>query len=265
MPVTALVIQYDGGGFFGFQKQKIIPSVQQTLETALSTILKEKIKITGAGRTDTGVHAWGMVVSFEHTNEIVNYHKLITSINALSAQGVNVLSGSIMPPKFNARFSCTEREYEYWILNTKYPYPLFSGRATWIHVPLYIELLEGQFKDILGRNNFKSFAKASSVKEKPTEREITSVSISRSKEWEGIIKINIRGSGFLHNMIRILVGSAIQVSLGKTKMGLKEIIEKENRSSAGITLPPYGLYFKRAYYQDYPQINSLYHSEVLSK
>ncbi len=265
MPITALVIQYDGAGFFGFQKQKTIPSVQQTLETALSTIFKEKIKITGAGRTDTGVHAWGMVVSFEHRKEIVNYHKLITSINALSSSGVYVLSASIMPPKFNARFSCTEREYEYWILNTKYPYPLFSGRATWIHVPLYIELLEGQFKDILGRNNFKSFAKASSIKEKPTEREITSVSISRSKECEGIIKINIRGSGFLHNMIRILVGSAIQVSLGKTKMGLKEIIEKENRISAGITLPPYGLYFKRAYYKEYPQINNLYYSEVLAK
>ncbi len=263
MPVSALLLQYNGSGFYGFQRQTSLRSVQGSLETALEIILREKVKVTGAGRTDTGVHALGMVVSFFSSQPIQNYHKMISSLNALTVEEVFVIAGMEAPEKFNARFSCTEREYEYWILNTRFPNPLLKERAVWIHTPLDLSRIQGELQSILGKNDFKSFAKATSVKEKPTERFISHASLVKSLDWNGLLKIKIRGSGFLHNMIRILVGSILQISHEKLKMGIREIMEKQDRKMAGSTLPPFGLYFYRAYYQQFPEVEGLYHSEVL--
>ena len=263
MPVSALLLQYNGTGFYGFQKQTSLISIQESLESALGIILREKVKVTGAGRTDTGVHAVGMVVSFFSSKPIPNYHKMISSVNALSAEGIYVIAGREVPEKFNARFSCTEREYEYWILNTKFPNPLLKNRAVWIHNPINLDRVESELNSILGKNDFKSFAKATSIKEKPTERFISHAGIVKSNDWNGLLKIKIRGSGFLHNMVRILIGSILQISNEKLKVGIREIMQMQDRERAGITLPPYGLYFYRAYYKEYPQIDSLYNSEIL--
>ena len=129
-----------------------------------------------------------------------------------------------MPANFNARFSCTEREYEYWILNTKYPDPLLKGRAFWTHKPINFSLFQTELQGILGKNDFKSFAKAASVRGKSTERQINLIKVEPSLEWSGLYRVRIKGSGFLHNMIRILMGSLLQISTGKKNNSMRDII-----------------------------------------
>lgn len=259
-------MRYDGSYFFGFQRQKDKITVQQNLEQAIEIVLKEKIRITAAGRTDTGVHATGMIVSFEARDRILNYYKFLASINALTKDQISITGAMEMPHNFNARFSCSEREYEYWILNTKYPDPLLSGRAYWTYNPINFNIFEIELQEILGKNNFKSFAKASSIRGKSTERQINEVKVEPSNEWKGLYRVRIRGSGFLHNMIRILMGSVLQISTGKKRDKMKDILNQQKRENAGVTLPAHGLYFNRAYYQDFPEINNLYDSlEKISK
>lgn len=258
MFVSALLVQYNGTSFHGFQRQNRVPSVQSHLEKSIGIALREEVRVAAAGRTDTGVHARGMVVSFSSQNKIENYHKFLTSLNALTPPEISVLGGALMPEKFHARFSCTEREYEYWILNSKFPYPLLEKRALWVHQDINFSRMDAELQKILGKFDFRSFAKTSSVKDRSTERRLSEISISRSSDFENIFKIRIRGTGFLHNMIRILVGSAMQIAMGKKDTSLVGILEKANRNIAGITLPPHGLYFYRAYYKDYPEIDFLY-------
>lgn len=119
-------MQYDGTSFYGFQRQKQLPSIQAHLEDSIYTALKERVKITAAGRTDTGVHSIGMIVSFVSHNKIANFYKFLASLNALTPAGISIQGGCEMDERFNARFSCTEREYEYWIFNSKYPNPLLE-------------------------------------------------------------------------------------------------------------------------------------------
>lgn len=260
MFVNALLVQYDGTPFHGFQKQDKVPSVQGNLEKAIQIILKEEVRLSAAGRTDTGVHARGMVVSFSSRKKIENYYKFLASLNALTPSEISILQGIGMPERFHARFSCTEREYEYWILNSKYSFPLLEKRALWIYQDVNFKRIEEEFQKILGKFDFRSFAKTSSVKDRTTERQLTEVRITRSSDYENIYKIRIRGTGFLHNMIRILVGTAMQIASGKKDTSLLDILEKGNRVIAGITLPPHGLYFYRAYYRDYPQVDGMYAS-----
>ncbi len=258
MRVSAFLIQYDGSGFYGFQRQTNFHSVQAKLEKAFHTVCRENSRFTPAGRTDTGVHARGMIVSVPHQNKITDYRRVVHSLNALSSDSLSVLGGKEMPEKFNARFSCTEREYEYWIYYAKAPSPLLNSRAYWMKFPLDLERVQKEIPSIVGKHNFKSFAKLESVRTKSAERQITSLSLIPSAEIPGLIRFQIRGTGFLHNMVRILVGTILSVGSGKITDSLEEILQKEDRTTAGKTLPPYGLYFQRAYYQDYLEIDSLY-------
>lgn len=258
MPVIALCIEYDGSFFQGFQRQTNGLSVQQALEDAFLVAYKESIRIAAAGRTDTGVHARGMIVSFRTEKTITDYHRMISALNALTGEGVSVLNAMQMPDTFHARFSCTEREYEYLLVYSKYKRPIWEGRAYWTHDVLDLQKIRSQLEDIRGRHDFKSFAKSVSVQDKSTERMITNIEIVPSQEFSGLYCFKIRGTGFLHNMIRIMVGTILGISTGKIKSSLAEILVAEDRKLAGITLPPYGLYFKRAYYEKYPEINKLY-------
>ena len=262
MAISVLIVQYLGSNFNGFQRQKEFPTVQGSLERVLKIILREAITVVPAGRTDTGVHAKGMPVSFSTTKPIENYHRLLIALNSLLDKGVTVLAAAAMPDRFHARFSCTEREYEYWILHSRQPSALMEGRALRIHKDLDWESLKKEIPVFLGKHKFSSFAKVSSIEGKSTERVIHKIEITSSNDWKGLYKISIKGTGFLHNMVRIIVGTLLDKTTGKIEMNLEEILQSENRTLAGRTLPPYGLYFKKASYRDYPEIEALYDSEV---
>lgn len=259
MPNYALLVEYDGNHFYGWQKQKNLPTVQASIESALSVILRKNpaSRLSVAGRTDTGVHALGMVCNFKTENSIPNFHKLLVSINALTPKGVSVKNVIEVPAEFHARFSCTGREYIYKIYYSKYESSFIEGRAFWEKHHVDWDYVETQLQNLIGEKDFRSLTKAKSMAGKRAVREIFDIRLERlTPEW---IQIRIRANGFMHNMVRITVGTLLDIGKGRWKSrSIGSILEEKNRSIAGITLPPDGLYFVRAYYEDYPEIHELY-------
>ncbi|XDD51945.1 tRNA pseudouridine(38-40) synthase TruA [Leptospira sp. WS92.C1] len=262
----ALLVEYDGLCFNGFQIQKNQPSVQESLEKAATILLQEPIDISGAGRTDTGVHARGMVVNFKTQKTVQNFSRFLLSMNALTDPGLSILSITSVDENFDSRFSCSSREYEYLILNTKYPRPTWKNRAFWYQHKIDVPRLEAELELLKGEHDFRSLAKAVSMKNRSTIRNILEAKLERSAEFDGLFKVRIRANGFLHNMIRILTGTLLEIATGKRKeTNVLNILSSKDRTIAGITLPPHGLYFIRAYYDSYPQIDSMYSDRDLQK
>ncbi|MCE9499466.1 MAG: tRNA pseudouridine(38-40) synthase TruA [Leptospira sp.] len=263
MPGNALLLEYDGSFFHGFQRQKSLNSVQGSLEKAIQTILQEKIIIHPAGRTDTGVHARGMIVGFHTEKKIENYHRFIMGINSMTGGKVAVIAAREMNEKFHARFSCSGREYEYHILNSVYPHPLLEKRVYWVKKPVSLDIIRNELNFLKGKMDFSSFSKKTALLNKSPQRQITDVEIIESPELAGLIKIRVKGTGFLHNMVRIIVGTLIDIGRGKIKdRNILNILNEKDRRKAGVTLPPYGLYFIRAYYENFPEIAELYKSSA---
>ncbi|MBK8395131.1 MAG: tRNA pseudouridine(38-40) synthase TruA [Leptospiraceae bacterium] len=264
MPKTVLILQYDGPKFNGFQKQKSAKeiTVQEKLESVISRILREDITLVAAGRTDAGVHANGMVVSFSSTNSIPNFHKFLVSVNGLAGGNVSALAGREVPDNFHARFSCSAREYEYKILNSKYPHPLLNQKVLWYKNKIDFTLLEKEIYTLQGKHDFASFTKKAVLETySTTERQITKIEFKQDEEMKNLFKIVIQGTGFLHNMVRIIIGTLLDIARGRLKSNILSILESKDRTDAGVTLPPYALYFLRAYYKDFPEVDRLY-SEI---
>jgi len=261
LPNYALCVEYDGTKFHGWQKQKSSNSVQESLENALKTILRTNphSRLTVAGRTDTGVHSTGMICNFKTQNPLPNLHKLIVSINALSDDGVTIRRALEVPDEFHSRFSCTSREYIYQLYYSKYQSVLQNNRSFWVKHKVNWDKVIAEIPYLLGEKDFRSFTKARSMKGRRAVRKIQSLSVERDQFIPEIYRIRIRANGFMHNMVRITVGTLLDIGKGRWESrSIESILEEADRTRAGVTLPPYGLYFVRAHYQDYPQIQSLY-------
>ncbi|GBF50231.1 pseudouridylate synthase [Leptospira ryugenii] len=261
MPNYALCVEYDGAAFHGWQRQSQLPSVQASLEQALSILLNKNphTHLSVAGRTDTGVHAKGMICNFKSEIPIQNPHQFIVSLNALSSRGLSVKGMMEVPDEFHSRFSCTAREYCYQIFYSKYESVHYREKALWIKTKVDWDRIQRELPALVGEKDFRSFTKKSSMEGKRAIREILSVRLSQHFEVPEIYQIWIKADGFMHNMVRIIIGTLLDIGKGRWESrSIESIISEADRSQAGITLPPHGLYFIRATYQDYPQINELY-------
>lgn len=259
MPKIALLLEYDGSNFHGFQRQKSLVSVQQCIEDALQVVFGERTTIEGAGRTDAGVHAKGMIVSFFAKYVPNNFHSFIVSLNGLTNPAISILSALQVPDVFHARYCCTEREYEYYILNSRFPHPLFSNRVYWEKYKVDWNVIQKEIKTLVGIHDFSSLTNRSCEINESYEREIISVELLKVPDIHGLFKIRICSNGFLYNMVRVIVGTLMDIGKGVIKnKTLLEIINSKDRKEAGKTLPPTGLYFLRAYYRNYPEIDKLY-------
>lgn len=257
----ALCVEYIGHGFYGWQTQKTIKTVQGTLEAALAIILRSNpsSRISVAGRTDTGVHGLGMICNFTTERPIENLHKLIVSLNALAGRDVGVRNACLVPDDFHSRFSCTAREYVYEIYYGKYERPLLKDYAYWLKHRVDWDKIRNEIPNLVGERDFRSFAKAKSMNGKRSVRKIDSIEVERDEKLPEIFKIRIRANGFMHNMVRITVGTLLDIGKGRRKYrSIESILGEGDRTKAGITLPPHGLYFVRAYYDNYPEIDFLY-------
>ncbi len=254
---TALTIEYDGAAYFGYQRQNGQNSIQSELERVLQIILRRPVRAHCAGRTDTGVNALGQVIHFAgeppKTLEL-----LIYAMNSLLPKDIAVRHGALVPDRFHARFSCLRREYVYIIYNAPYRPGVLGYKALWRRGPLDWNAVRAAVPHILGEKNFASFTQAKLVKSgEPTIRRIDDLRIIEDGAYT---YLHILGSGFLHNMIRILTGTLLDVAIGKTAPAeVGEILAKQDRLGAGVTLRPDALYFLHAEYEHYDQTVAQHH------
>lgn len=247
----ALLVEYDGAGFHGFQFQNNARTIQEELEKAIFTILRDSVRIQFCGRTDSGVHATGQIISFVSRSEVERSEKFIHSMNAILPSDVAVREFFSVPAGFHPRFSCIAREYEYLIYNGK-TRPLHLRPYThWFRGKIPLEEIQNELNSMTGERDWASFTRME-YRTENTMRYVDQISISRIADslsrTDSLLALRIRGNAFLHNMIRILAGTVLDRSKGKLKKSLLEILEDKNRLSAGSTAPPQGLYFRHAYY-----------------
>lgn len=251
MKKTAMTIEYDGAVYFGFQLQKQQNSVQAELERALAIVLRQRVRVYCAGRTDTGVNALGQVIHFaaEYRQGIA---ELVYSLNSLLPKDIAIRHAAHVPEDFHARFSCLGREYVYIICNAPYRPGNLGFKSLWVRGELNWAPVRAAIPHLVGEKDFASFTRSAIAKSgERTVRRIDGVDVIESQPY---IFLYIRGSGFLHNMIRILTGTLLDVARGKiSPQQMEEIVANADRLGAGVTQKPDALYFLHAEYEDYPQ------------
>jgi tRNA pseudouridine38-40 synthase len=244
MKNIALVIEYDGTNYFGFQKQKNLQTIQGILEEKLYILTKEKIKIFGAGRTDAKVHALGQVVNFK-SNIKIPIKKIPYALNSILPNDIVVKNSRIVKENFHARYSAKSKVYHYLILNRKFPSPFFKNYAYFIQDEIDLRLMNEAINYFIGVHDFASFRNLG-TKTKTTVCKIINTNINKKNE---LIKIEFEADRFLYGMVRIMVSALIDVGKKKVKPKyVKKIIELKNRNKAPSTAPPQGLYLVKVNY-----------------
>lgn len=232
-----LVVAYDGTRYCGWQIQKNGITIESVLNEALKDLLKEEILVTGASRTDSGVHALGNVAVFD-TNTKIPSDKIALALNQRLPEDIRVQKSDEVPSEWHPRFCDSIKTYEYRILNRKIPNPIERLYTYFTYAELDIERMQKAAEYIIGEHDFASFCSAGS-QVKSTVRNVHSLEISKEND---VICIRISGSGFLYNMVRIIVGTLIQVGMKiKTPEDIEIIIKSKNRALAGPTAPACGL------------------------
>jgi tRNA pseudouridine38-40 synthase len=240
----ALLLQYDGTGFNGWQIQSGGRTIQDELEKAVKVLLKKDVRVTASGRTDAGVHALGQVVHFD-SDILIPLDKLCISLNGILPQDISVKNAYLVPDDFHSRFSAVKREYLYLIYRYPLRTPFMRYRAMWINHPLDIDYIRESASFLIGERDFCSFCKKISS-ENGTIRRVESIDVT---ETDDIISIRLRANAFLHNMIRIIVGTIVQMYReNRDPSFINEILEKRDRTYSGFTAPPYGLYLNEITY-----------------
>lgn len=241
-----LVLEYDGTNYNGFQVQEKtqLPTIQGVLEDKLSFLAKQRIRITGAGRTDAGVHAKGQVVNFRSQWNIP-IEKVSLALNSILPKDIAVKTAEDVGEEFHARFDARGKSYRYRIYNNRIP-SVFDTKYSWF-IPYFVDLdkmIEGS-KTLFGEHDFTSFRASGSVV-KDSIRTIYNLDL---KQKGPIIELTISGNGFLYNMVRIIAGTLVEVGRGKLTTGdVKRILEAKDRKEAGPTAPPHGLFLMDVFY-----------------
>ncbi len=240
-----LEFEYVGTNFAGFQVQPNKRTVQGVMEELLSELLREPVKIYASGRTDAGVHSLGQVAHFE-TEKNVTCGQLLNNLNKQLPPDISVKRVEFTDPNFDARFSTKVKTYVYKFYLSRYPRAIYNGRALRVNDNVKIEPMQDACKFLVGEHNFESFVARKSGKTNFV-RTIYSAEIYR--ENEDLFCFKISGNGFLYNMVRIIMGTLIEVGAGrKQPEDIKSIIQAQNRALAGKTVTPEGLYMHSVKY-----------------
>ena len=239
-----MVVAYDGTNYSGWQLQKNAVTIEQKLNEALYDLLGEEIQVTGASRTDAGVHSLGNVCVFD-TNTRMPAEKICYALNTRLPEDIVVQSSCQVADDFHPRFCDTIKTYEYKIWNSRFPNPMVRLYSKFVYYNIDIGKMQEAANYLIGEHDFKSFCSTRTQVEN-TVRHVTDISF----EKEGnMITMRIKGYGFLYNMVRIISGTLVDVGLGKIKSEeIPEIINSKDRTRAGKTLPPYALYLVKVEY-----------------
>ena len=239
-----LIIQYDGTNYHGWQIQENDITIQEVLENAIKKLTGVRPKLSGCGRTDTGVHAENYVCSFK-TESNIACDRFPYAINRFLPDDIVCIGAEDMPSDFDAHKSAVGKTYTYRILNSQYPDAFYNNRAWHYRYDLDIEKMRNAAKSFIGTHDFIGFA-ASGFTVKTTVRTIHDIEITKEGK---LVTIKVTGNGFLYNMVRIIAGTLVFAGNGKINWEeMDEIIASCDRKRAGITAPACGLYLSEVFY-----------------
>lgn len=249
MPRFRMVVEYDGAPYVGWQRQDNGPSVQGAIEKAIFSMTGETISLKAAGRTDSGVHAYGQVCHADLTRR----WKAQTLMNAVNAhlamenERVAILEAEEMPDTFDARFSATKRHYLYRIINRLAPIAIEAERAWHVKKPLDHDLMHAAAQELVGHHDFTTF-RSSHCQAKNPNRTIERLDVTRSGE---LIEIRASAQSFLHNQIRSFAGTLRLAGEGKwSPADVRAALQARDRTRCGPVAPPHGLFFMQVDYGD---------------
>ncbi len=248
MPRYKLTIEYDGGPYYGWQRQDDFMSVQQALEEAVEQFARHPVTLFAAGRTDTGVHASGQVahVDLEKEWKPEKVQEASNGLLTLAGHPVSVLSAEKVPEDFDARFSATKRHYRYIIVNRRAPLTVDVNRAWHVKHPLDVDVMHEAAQELVGHHDFTTF-RSTDCQAKSPMRTMDEISVTRTDGSR--IEIACVSRAFLHNQVRSIVGSLRLVGDGKwSKTDLAAARDALDRKACGPVAPACGLYLERVEY-----------------
>jgi len=239
-----LTVSYDGTAYAGWQLQENAVAVQQRLEEALEHLTGEKIRVTGASRTDAGVHALGQRVHFD-TKSRIPPDKYPFALNTCLPPDIRVLSGCEVCGDFHARFDAKGKRYTYRIHNAPHASALFRNLSAHVPQKLDVERMRQSLPSLLGTHDFAAF-QASGGTAKTTIRTLTEASLAQNGDE---LTLTVRGNAFLYNMVRIIAGTLTDIGMGRKEPDAFRIaLETRNRLALGVTAPACGLELTHVYY-----------------
>jgi len=240
----ALRLKYTGTHYHGWQTQKNAVTVQETLESAIRATVGHPVRLTGCGRTDAGVHARDYVANF-FTDSSIPLERLPLAINTKLPDDIVVLSAREVPRDFNAIGSCRKKEYTYLIYNSRLRDPFYKDRAYFYARPLDEEVMRAAARQFVGTHDFAA-VRSVGTEVKSTVRTVYYYEVERRGE---LLELRVCANGFLYNMARAMAGSLIYASEGKfAPEDIPKILLSGNRTLAGPTVPPDGLYLTKLWY-----------------
>lgn len=239
-----LTIEYDGTNYLGWQKQPQGSTVQEEIEKTLNNMTGENIALLGSGRTDSGVHAFAQVASFKTKSNIKSI-EFQMGLNSSLPIDITIREAIDVGPDFHAQFSAKSKKYIYKIFNSTHPSALLRKRTWFIPLDLDINKMKEATAYLIGEHDFKAFAQ-SGIEVKTTVRNVLNVSLEQ--EGKNIL-FSIEATGFLKRMVRLIIGTLVQVGKGKiTPFDFAEILNSGEKTKFVYAAPPQGLYLKEVKY-----------------
>jgi len=242
-----LLIAYDGTRYFGWQKTKMGPSIEEELEKALQKILQEKVQLQAASRTDRGVHAEGQVANFFTLNKQIDLNRLQKSLNSLLPKDISILKVEVAKNDFHPTLDSKGKEYHYQLCYGSIQFP-FQRQFSW-HFPYFLDIdkMQKAASYFIGEQDFSAFCNERRLMEKSALRSIHCIDIL--PQDESCLLISVVGNHFLYKMVRNIVGTLAYVGCGKLSLeALPRILTSKDRAQAGVTAPAHGLRLKQVFY-----------------
>lgn len=247
MKNVLLTIEYDGTNYHGWQRQKNALTIQQFIEESIKKATGVKVSLIGSGRTDAGAHALGQRANFM-TETSIPVGRIPLALNSYLPPDIKIIDAVEVPLEFHARYDVLRKRYRYRIYNRGIPTAVYRNYSCFIPIELNLRSMKEASKYIIGKKDFSSFCSSGSfVKSKVRNVQTVEFVINGH-----ILDIIITADGFLYNMVRIIAGTLVEVGKGNlTPEGIKALLAKKDRSYAGPTLPPQGLFLEEVYYNGF--------------